>query len=116
MRFRELQDDLERINTKNRRQYLNLGCSYFTIGMIQKVLIADMIASVIDPAFRNVSALSTAGAWLCMLGYTYQLYFDLAGYSNMAVGLGFLFGFLAALAHLSFALSPGLPVHSTRRQ
>jgi alginate O-acetyltransferase complex protein AlgI len=92
VRFRELQDDLKNIESKNRRHYLDLGWSFFIIGMAQKVLIADTIASIIDPALGNVPALSSAGAWLCMLGYTYQLYFDFAGYSNMAVGLGFLFG------------------------
>lgn len=92
VRFRELQEDLKGITHKNRRNYLDLGWSFFVIGMAQKVLIADTIASVIDPALRDVSVLSSAAAWLCMLGYTYQLYFDFAGYSNMAVGLGFLFG------------------------
>jgi alginate O-acetyltransferase complex protein AlgI len=60
--------------------------------MIEKVLIADTIARVIDPALQDYASLSTAGAWLCMVGYTYQLFFDFAGYSNMAVGLGLLFG------------------------
>ena len=92
VRFRELQADLEGIDRADRRRFLDLGWSFFIIGMAQKVLIADTIASVIDPAFGDVTALSTAAAWLCMLGYTYQLYFDFAGYSNMAVGLGFMFG------------------------
>jgi alginate O-acetyltransferase complex protein AlgI len=92
VRFRELQADLESISSKNRRHYLDLGWSFFIIGLAQKVLLADTIAAVIDPAFQHIDRLSTAGAWLAMLGYTYQLYFDFAGYSNMAVGLGFLFG------------------------
>jgi alginate O-acetyltransferase complex protein AlgI len=92
VRFRELRDDLESIQYKDRRSTWDIGWSYFIIGMAQKVLLADTIAAVIDPAFSNVDSLSSAGAWLCMLGYTYQLYFDFAGYSNMAVGLGFLFG------------------------
>ena len=92
VRFRELQDDLEHINSKHWTAGLNIGWSFFVIGLAQKMLIADPIAAVIDPAFRNVHLLSTSGAWLCMLGYTYQIYFDFAGYSNMAVGLGHLFG------------------------
>jgi alginate O-acetyltransferase complex protein AlgI len=92
IRFRELQDDLEGISNKNRRSYLDRAWSYFVIGMLQKVLLADTIAAVIDPALSDVSQLSSVSAWLCMLGYTYQLYFDFAGYSNMAIGLGFLFG------------------------
>src|SRR6185312_5610628 len=92
VRFSELQDDLEGINKVDRRAYFNRGWSFFLIGMTQKVLLADTIAAVIDPALKNASVLSSGAAWLCMLGYTYQLYFDFAGYSNMAVGLGFLFG------------------------
>ena len=92
VRFRELQDDLEHIDTKDRRSYLNIAWSFFVIGLVQKVLIADSIASIINPALEHAQALSTPSAWLCILGYSYQLYFDFAGYSNMAVGLGFLFG------------------------
>jgi alginate O-acetyltransferase complex protein AlgI len=92
IRFRELRDDLEHIEQKDRRAHLDVGWSFFVIGLAQKVLVADVIAAVIDPALRDVEALSTAGTWMVMLGYSYQLYFDFAGYSNMAVGLGFLFG------------------------
>jgi alginate O-acetyltransferase complex protein AlgI len=92
VRFSELQEDLDQIDHKNRQQDLDRGWSFFAIGLIQKVLVADTIAAVIDPAFKNPSALSSSGTWLVMLGYTYQIYFDFAGYSNMAVGLGHLFG------------------------
>jgi alginate O-acetyltransferase complex protein AlgI len=47
---------------------------------------------MINPPLRDYASLSTIGSWLCMLGYTYQLYFDFSGYSDMAVGLGYLFG------------------------
>ena len=60
--------------------------------MIKKVLLADTIAAVIDPAFARYAELSTVSAWLCLLSYAYQLYFDFSGYSDMAVGLGYLFG------------------------
>ena len=66
--------------------------SFFTLGMIKKVLIADSIASIINPALAQWNYLSTAGAWLCALGYAYQLYFDFSGYSDMAVGLALFFG------------------------
>jgi alginate O-acetyltransferase complex protein AlgI len=92
VRFRELEKDLERIDIASRREFLDRGWSFFTIGLIQKVIVADTIAAVIDPAFKDVWSLSTVSAWMCMLGYTYQIYFDFAGYSNMAVGLGLLFG------------------------
>jgi alginate O-acetyltransferase complex protein AlgI len=93
VRFRELEADLEKIDEGSRRGFLDSAWSFFTIGLIQKVLIADTIAAVIDPALEHPWTLSTATAWMCMLGYAYQIYFDFAGYSNMAVGLGLLFGF-----------------------
>jgi alginate O-acetyltransferase complex protein AlgI len=92
VRFRQVQHDLEHLGEAERRENLDTGFSFFTIGMIKKVLIADTIAAVIDPAWKQVSALSTLDAWLIIVGYTYQLYFDFSGYSDMAVGLGRLFG------------------------
>jgi alginate O-acetyltransferase complex protein AlgI len=92
VRFRAIERDLEEIDGGVAAATLHVGWSFFAIGMIEKVLIADTIAAVIDPALGEYAHLSTVGAWLCMLGYAYQLYFDLAGYSAMAVGLGLLFG------------------------
>jgi alginate O-acetyltransferase complex protein AlgI len=92
VRFRQIEADLENIGSAQRGALDYLGWSYFVIGISQKVLIADFIASIIDPALANYQQLGTWTTWACMLGYTYQLYFDFAGYSNMAVGLGYLFG------------------------
>ncbi|HEV8712617.1 MAG TPA: MBOAT family O-acyltransferase [Candidatus Binatia bacterium] len=92
MRFKQIEEDLANIDRADRRATLNIGWSFFVIGLIKKVLIADSIAAVIDPALSRYSELSTLDAWLCMLGYSYQLYFDFSGYSDMAVGLGYLFG------------------------
>jgi len=47
---------------------------------------------MINPLLEEQTGFSTVTAWLCMLGYSYQLYFDFSGYSDMAVGLGRLFG------------------------
>jgi len=92
VRFKQIEDDLEHIDRTDRWRTWDLGWSFFTIGMIKKVLVADTIAAVINPALAEHATLSTAGAWLCMLGYAYQIYFDFSGYSDMAVGLGYLFG------------------------
>ena len=92
VRFRQIEDDLEQIDRVDRRKYLDRAWSFFAIGMVEKVLIADSIAAIINPALAHYGELSTLDAWLCMLGYSYQLYFDFAGYSDMAVGLGYLFG------------------------
>src|SRR5713226_5496169 len=92
VRFRQVQADLENLGRTDRQRWLDRGWSFFAIGMMKKVLIADTIAAVINPAVKDYGNLSTYGAWLCVLGYTYQLYFDFSGYSDMAVGLGYLFG------------------------
>jgi len=92
VRFRQVEQDLENIGHASRRAGLERGWSFFVLGMIKKVLIADTIAAIINPALSQWQFLSTLDAWLCMLGYTYQLYFDFSGYSDMAVGLGWMFG------------------------
>jgi alginate O-acetyltransferase complex protein AlgI len=92
VRYREIKDDFDRIDRVDRWLSVRKACSFFAIGMIEKVLIADSIAALIDPALAGYRSLSTGDVWLCMLGYTYQLYFDFCGYSDMAVGLGYLFG------------------------
>jgi alginate O-acetyltransferase complex protein AlgI len=91
-RFRQVEADLDNLDQAGRTRWLNIGWSFFAIGMMKKVLLADTIAAVINPAWRDVTHLSTLGAWLSVLGYTYQIYFDFSGYSDMAVGLGYLFG------------------------
>jgi alginate O-acetyltransferase complex protein AlgI len=92
VRFRQVESDLEHLDAANPRSGLDIGWSYFVIGLIKKVLIADTIAAVINPGLTSFSTLGTAGAWLCALGYTYQIYFDFSGYSDMAVGLAHMFG------------------------
>ena len=92
VRFRQVELDLENIDHANRTRYLERGWSFFVLGMIKKVLIADPIAWIINPALVRWQSLSTLDTWLCMLGYTYQIYFDFSGYSDMAVGLGAMFG------------------------
>ena len=92
VRFRQIEQDLEHIDRADRAADLDLGWSFFVIGLSKKVLVADTIAVIINPALARYAELSTVSTWLCVLGYTYQLYFDFSGYSDMAVGLGYMFG------------------------
>jgi alginate O-acetyltransferase complex protein AlgI len=92
VRFRQIEQDLEHIDEHSPRRTWAIGWSFFALGMIKKVLLADTIAAVIDPALARYAELSTLDTWLCMLGFAYQIYFDFSGYSDMAVGLGYLFG------------------------
>ena len=70
------------------------GIESFTIGLGQKVLLANTLAGPVDRLFALPPAeLSMAAAWLATVGYALQIYFDFAGYSNMAIGLGRMIGF-----------------------
>lgn len=74
---------------------INVGLMLLTMGMAKKVLVADRIAEVINPIWNGMSSGGVASApcaWAAVLGYTFQLYFDFSGYSDMAVGLGHFFG------------------------
>ncbi len=74
---------------------LAAGATIFLIGLFKKVLIADEIGPYGTPFFdaaRSGEALSFLEAWCGALAYTFQLYFDFSGYSDMAVGLSLLFG------------------------
>jgi len=92
VRFRQIEEDLESIGVADRQRWLYRGVRFFVIGLVEKVVVADYLAHFVDPAMASYASLSTLGAWATVLGYTFQLYFDFAGYSSMAVGLGFLFG------------------------
>lgn len=70
------------------------GIETFLIGLGQKVLLADNIAPMVDRVFAlQAGQLSPATAWIAVSGYALQIYFDFAGYSNMAIGLGRMLGF-----------------------
>ena len=70
------------------------GLYRFLIGLSKKVLIANVLAEQVDFIFAlDPSGISTGTAWLGMIAYTMQIYFDFSGYSDMALGLGKMFGF-----------------------
>ena len=89
--------------SEHHRQYRTLhmdakgsaeGLRRFALGLGKKVLIADMLAPVVNEVYAaDPSAVGTAGAWLAALAYCLQLYFDFSGYSDMAIGMGRAFGF-----------------------
>jgi alginate O-acetyltransferase complex protein AlgI len=74
-------------------RHVHFGLLLFCFGLAQKVLLADTLAHLADGLFAHGADLGTGGAWLAVLAYTLQIYFDFAGYSNMAVGLGWTTGF-----------------------
>ncbi|MFN7978269.1 MAG: MBOAT family protein [Vicinamibacterales bacterium] len=92
VRFRQIEKDLEHIADTSWSRWIAKGASFFVVGMVEKVIIADTFAAFVDPALADHAALSSLGVWAVFVGYSLQLYFDFAGYSDMAVGLGYLFG------------------------
>ena len=68
-----------------------LGSSWFVLGLCKKVLLADRFSPYADVAFANAGSLTMAGAWIGVLNYALQLYFDFSGYSDMAIGLARMF-------------------------
>ena len=74
---------------------LAAGVTLFVLGLTKKVLIADGVGAYVAPFFdaaRGGTMLTLVEAWCGALAYTFQLYFDFSGYSDMAVGLSLLFG------------------------
>ncbi|MGN0072824.1 MAG: MBOAT family O-acyltransferase [Coriobacteriales bacterium] len=70
------------------------GFRRFIVGLAKKVLVANYMAVVADAMFAaNPADLNAIGAWIGILAYTLQIYFDFSGYSDMAIGLGWMFGF-----------------------
>jgi len=81
----------ERTHTMKKFSY---GIERFLIGLGKKVLLANVFAQVAENVFTsNLFELSAANAWLGMICYSLQIYYDFSGYSDMAIGLGRMFGF-----------------------
>lgn len=93
VRYASIRDELAARQGSLER--FGLGLQYFIVGLCQKVLIANTVASFADFGFApaHVGQLAAWEAWLAVLSYTLQIYFDFCGYSNMAIGLAFMLGF-----------------------
>lgn len=68
------------------------GVQLFMLGFIKKAVIADRLSAVVEPVFNTPEAYSTLAVWVATLAYSIQIYCDFSGYSDMAIGLGHLFG------------------------
>ena len=81
----------------NRKQDIDkiaLGLRRFIVGLSKKVFIANSMGQVADTIFAvDASSLSLPAAWVGAIAYIFQIYYDFCGYSDMAIGLGHMFGF-----------------------
>ena len=86
--------ELEINSREQTPEEVSKGIRMFVAGLSKKVLIANTMGSVADSMFQATAVqLSGAGAWLGAVSYMLQIYFDFSGYSDMALGLGKMFGF-----------------------
>ena len=86
----EPKDFIEQINDKNRKKFninnLAAGTKVFSFGLLKKVLIADTFANGVNWVYSNIENASSVDCLLLMLFYTFVIYFDFSGYSDMAIG------------------------------
>lgn len=90
VRYKEIQEDFKEIKTKTIN--FNLGVFLFMIGFSKKVMIANNLAPITSKVFELDGGNAFLGLF-GMLSYTFQIYFDFSGYSDMAIGLGYMVGF-----------------------
>ena len=92
VRYSEIEPQLT--NRKTTRKGAFYGLTRFSMGLGKKVLIANYCGSVADKLLGgDLGQATTVGVWLGVIMYTLQIYFDFSGYSDMAIGLGRIFGF-----------------------
>ncbi len=91
VRYSKLRPQLQQFYRLDLGQ-LTDGLGLLAAGLVKKVVIADSIAARTDAALAQPSSVGFAAAWLGMIGYSFQIYFDFAGYCDMALGLARMFG------------------------
>lgn len=93
VRYNSIAQDIEKERNITFETFI-LGLKIFIIGLAKKVLIANQMAVIADTMFSQDAAyLTSLNAWIGALAYTFQIYFDFSGYSDMAIGLGLMIGF-----------------------
>ena len=92
VKYKDVEDQiLRRVNTYEKRAY---GVKRFIYGLGKKVLLSNVFGKYVDMALGfEPGQLSTGLIWMVMIMYTFQIYYDFSGYSDMAIGLGSMFGF-----------------------
>jgi alginate O-acetyltransferase complex protein AlgI len=93
IRFQEVAEQLaSRVHSLEK---FSRGVAFFSMGMAKKVLLANSCGKIADMAFAS-GHLSVVDSWYGIVAYSFQIYFDFSGYSDMAIGLGLMFGFVFA--------------------
>jgi alginate O-acetyltransferase complex protein AlgI len=92
-------DFLPQIRRRKRFSWgrFQLGGEYFLMGLVKKWVVADQLAAYADPIFANPAAFGTLANWLGLLAFAVQVYCDISGYSDMALGLAHMLGYKLAV-------------------
>ncbi len=93
IRFQEVAEQIEQ-RTHTVEKFAR-GVVFVCFGMAKKILLADTCAQIADACF-NAELPTTGEAWIGVLAYAFQIYFDFSGYSDMAIGFGLMLGFMFA--------------------
>lgn len=92
VKYKTVDDQIR--NRKESIEYFSYGINRFVMGLAKKVIIADILGAMADNIFNlYYSGIDTPTAWIGAICYTFQIYYDFSGYSDMAIGLGYMFGF-----------------------
>lgn len=90
-RYQDVADQL--LNRTHSLSKFSRGIAFFSLGIAKKVMLANPCGRIADTAFDS-ALLTVHDAWIGVFAYTFQIYFDFSGYSDMAVGIGLMFGFV----------------------
>lgn len=91
VRYSTIEKEIE-----NRKIYLtdiSYGLNRVVLGLSKKVLLSNQLSIIADTYLKNIDDASVVGAWFGAIAYSLQVYFDFSGYSDIAIGLGRIFGF-----------------------
>ena len=91
VRYRDVAEQL--VNRRETLEMFTKGVKLFMVGLAKKVIIANTMGTLTTNIFATTDENGVVGTWVGMIAYTFQIYFDFSGYSDMAFGLGNMMGF-----------------------
>lgn len=91
VRYRDVAEQL--VNRRETLEMFTNGVKLFMVGLAKKVIIANTMGTLTTNIFATTDENGVVGTWVGMIAYTFQIYFDFSGYSDMACGLGNMMGF-----------------------
>ena len=91
VRYETIESEID--NRKTTIEDFIYGIKRFIIGLSKKIIIANNVAILVDNIYSNYDNLGSNILWIAAIAYSIQIYFDFSGYSDMAIGLGRIFGF-----------------------